>query len=315
MGADAFDWFRDENGEMTRRIPTGEILVPGTIKLDSDNLVWEFGDSYRAIQPGPGMLEGFLRVSTARPEAVLRYAKTWGVLVLDSKGRPCAEGRLRGIEPLAVWRYFSRRARALLNIAAAVENGKTGSLDDWREIAMLDASREEFNRTIETSPQGLPWHYWDMTAIAGREPVESARHVVESDLNAWLGLSSARRMHGRPDFAVYWTGRWEIRIDYHGFLFAALAFQLALSVTRARGLYTCSGCGNPYLRVKDAPRRGEANFCEQCGRKEAIRQADQRRRKKKAEACRLRARGLSLGEIATRLNTKTKHVRNWIKGR
>ncbi|MCH8269203.1 MAG: helix-turn-helix domain-containing protein, partial [Acidobacteria bacterium] len=103
------------------------------------------------------------------------------------------------------------------------------------------------------------------------------------------------------------------RIDYHGFLFRALAFQLALVFTSSRSIYFCTACGNPYLRMRDAPRRGNANFCERCGRKAAVSLADKNRQQKRKEARRLHAEGVSITCIAAQLDTKPKTVRNWVK--
>jgi hypothetical protein len=321
MGSEVLDLagFRDEKtGNLSRPIPSSHILVPGNIRLDGETLVWEIGTHYRAVKPGPGILEGFLSLQKVPPMAILRYARRWGVLVLDDHGQPCNQWRTRGTEPIATWKYFSGRARAVLNIAAAIKVGKIGSVEDWREIAMLDTSADEFERTLGSAPQGLPFRYWKPTE-KGARPLKEARHVVEDDLNAWLSVSSQNRFDGRPNFAIEWNrdlAQWQFRIDHHGFLFAALALELTLAAIGARGLYTCSGCGLPYLRLRDAPRRGKANFCEACGRGEALRQAERRRCERIAEARRLQAAGRSIPEITMQLGVrKQATVERWLKGR
>lgn len=47
--------------------------------------------------------------------------------------------------------------------------------------------------------------------------------------------------------------------------------------------YVCSGCGRPYFRRRK-PTFGISNFCPSCGRKESLRQAQQRRRDKVAQS-------------------------------
>jgi hypothetical protein len=70
------------------------------------------------------------------------------------------------------------------------------------------------------------------------------------------------------DFGLRWsdTQRWELQIDYHGRLFAAIAMQLMLVVADADTLYCCSGCGYPYFRARDrkCPKPGCANYCQPC---------------------------------------------------
>ena len=54
-------------------------------------------------------------------------------------------------------------------------------------------------------------------------------------------------------------------------------------------------------------------LCDDCGRPEALRQANRRRKQKMAEARRLHAEGVAAGEIAKRLDTKPATVRGWVK--
>ena len=111
---------------------------------------------------------------------------------------------------------------------------------------------------------------------------------------------------------------WQMEIAYNGCLLAAIALQLALTVAGARTLFTCSGCGMAYIRAR-AAKSGQANFCPQCGPREALRQADYRRRRKAAEARRLHATGWSVGRIVKELKVRSTTrsgaattVRRWI---
>jgi len=53
-------------------------------------------------------------------------------------------------------------------------------------------------------------------------------------------------------------------------LFGALVLQLALAITRSKGLTTCLGCGDPFF-----PQRGW-KYCNRCGRAAAMRAASKR---------------------------------------
>jgi len=110
------------------------------------------------------------------------------------------------------------------------------------------------------------------------------------------------------------AGGWRLAVSCgYGCVFSAIALQLALTLVHAESLYTCSGCGMPYIRTKKAPQPGQANFCDACGAQEALRQADLRRRERMAEARRLNAAGSSIKEIADQLGTKAATIRGWLK--
>ena len=44
------------------------------------------------------------------------------------------EARLYAWEPLERWRYFSRQAGAILNLAARLHKGQPGKPEDWRHV-------------------------------------------------------------------------------------------------------------------------------------------------------------------------------------
>jgi transposase-like protein len=108
-------------------------------------------------------------------------------------------------------------------------------------------------------------------------------------------------------------GGWQLELFFRGRLLAALALQLALTVSGAESPRQCSGCKRLYIRTKKNPKIGESNYCDRCGRTEAMRQADKRRREKGQEARRLAMEGKSAKEISRILKVrKIKTVRDWI---
>jgi uncharacterized Zn finger protein (UPF0148 family) len=158
----------------------------------------------------------------------------------------------------------------------------------------------------------------ELYACVGYEDTEDwdldrQRRFVAWELMLWLDLT-------RPGFAVKSAERaWHLEIDYNNCVLAAIALQLALTVAGARTLFTCSGCGQAYVRER-AAKTGQANFCPRCGHGEALRQADGRRRRKMAEARRLHAAGRSIPQIIQELNVRSttrsaaaQTVRRWIK--
>ena len=101
--------------------------------------------------------------------------------------------------------------------------------------------------------------------------------------------------------------------DYHFYLFPAIALQLALVVADADSLFSCSGCGHPYLRSKKKPRSGAANYCDLCVKKGVDRlRATKSYRAKLAYAALLHREGKSVAEIAEQLGTDVNHVRKWV---
>ena len=201
-------------------------------------------------------------------------------------------------------------------VAAHLKQGKDAPAGTWNYFLLSEnRSPEQFNALTK---YWLPAHHFVPPKSKGRaEHIARERRIIASELNTWLTMNNEQsNLRRQPDFQVHWNEEiegWELRTDYDGFLFRALAFQLTLAVCGARALYSCSGCGTPYLRTRHAPRRSKSNFCEQCGRAEINRQAAQRRRQKMAKALRLYSKGVAIKEIAARLDTKPHSVKNWIK--
>jgi hypothetical protein len=130
-----------------------------------------------------------------------------------------------------------------------------------------------------------------------------------------LSFWKANGMDGLSDFSVHWnpvSQCWELQIDYRGFLFSAIALQLALVVAEADSLYVCSGCSKPYTRDKRRPKPGSDNYCEMCeAGGVAKRRAVDRYREKKVEAARLFAGGMPVAEIAAKLGATEVQVQKW----
>jgi hypothetical protein len=98
------------------------------------------------------------------------------------------------------------------------------------------------------------------------------------------------------------------------YLFAAIALQIALVVAEADSLYTCSACGIPYIRTKKRPKAGWANYCGTCiERGIGGRRAVESYRKRKADAKRLAGEGLTLAEIAAKVNSDPETVKGWLR--
>jgi transposase-like protein len=90
---------------------------------------------------------------------------------------------------------------------------------------------------------------------------------------------------------------------------------LALAVADAESLFTCNGCGRPYIRSKQRkPNAGQANFCSECaGGRKPQREAEKRYRENLRETRKLAAEGVPVAEIARRIDRAPAVVRKWLK--
>ena len=317
--------FTDGHAQLGRVVPTGALVTFKNIRLDKmqEHLLADHRESVRVVRPARGLLDGFVQLADAPPLAILRYARKWGMLFIDEQGRPCTKGHrilpttkgktLPRSEPLEAWRYYSLRARAVLNVGAHLNQGQHGNAKDWAIFdAVADRIGPEALREIDR--HGLLGLY-ARVGCPEKPSLEKCRRFLAWELRLWLELS-------RPGLTLKPTEQgWQMEIDYNGCLLAAIALQLALTVAGARTLLICSGCGMAYVRTR-AAKTGQANFCPQCGQREALRQADTRRRQKAAEARRLHAAGWNARQIAKKLhvrNTKRSEavttVRRWIGNR
>jgi transposase-like protein len=318
--------FVDQNGGLGRPVPSGQIIVPRKVWRQGDTIRWRMGPwPPHTREVSRSMLNQFVQLADA--ESVLRFARGWGVLALsrDEDRRPGGEDGNEGVEPIAAWLAYARRARAVLNIAAALKLNNPGDLNDWGEFGIFVVSgsytqtHEDFVKAFIDRPDIA----LGVTLFAmGESPagnIQAAREAIGTEIGHWLDGWKQERNRGVSDFALRWDDvhqRWDLQIDYHGLLFAAIALQLALVVANADSLYSCSGCGLPYIRSRERkrPKRGWANYCESCSKEgTAQRRAVENYREKKAQAVQLHLGGIPAKRIAEQLNTSAACVNGWLK--
>jgi len=232
----------------------------------------------KAEQQGRGILDEFLLLSDAPNETILQYARTWGVLELCRHNLPaCHEFSLNkylrfpaplvepktwrtelppdprqcrplGCEPLATWRFLSRQAKALLNVAANLRWDRLGQREDWAQLL----------REGVTPAQSLDAHR------------SCARDVLED----WLSLGRVKPAIDDLTGRLTWTG---------ADLFGELVVQMALAAEGVDGQVYCIACGKPYEPKRRVIRRG-FNYCpaEKCQRQADAERALRYRNRKKA---------------------------------
>jgi hypothetical protein len=161
-----------------------------------------------------------------------------------------------GWEPIERWRYFSSQARAILKIAANVNQDLVAMPDDWELV--YQAYKNELDPRLD------------------RQNIDDNRRLISFALNDWLQLGDVR-----PQFV--WKDEMP-KLEIGGpTLFSHLAVQLTLVASRTQAIVFCSHCGNQY-RPSKRPNRNRRNFCDKCVEKKvpvALASHDYRKRKDK----------------------------------
>lgn len=302
-----------ETGPKDRRIPTGIVVaLGGLVSLGpNDTLKWEFNPDRAEWKTPPGnLLNSFVTLWQKKPKAIIAFAEKWGPLRVDDRGEPIQGIQNSGSEPLVVWRFLSRRAYAIWRIATALNQGQPGDEEDWKLLSAYDEDAKE------TRFYGLPNHSrWDRAEHVRRfsgfkNAMDYSRATIAGELTAWLERF-------RVGLILAWDRKlsWHLEVRYGGHVLAAIALQLALAVADAERLFTCDGCGMPYIRLKKRkPNAGQANYCTECSsNRKPERKAEKRYRENRREARALAAKGTSILEIANKLDRMPSVVRGWLK--
>jgi hypothetical protein len=144
------------NGNIGRAVPSGYIVRFATVKLHRDAIIWR-PDSVNATElaVSENLLGRFIKLWKSPNPDICAFARHWGILRLNASGRPLQSTTKGGSESLALWRFLSRRAYSVLRIAANLEQGKEGGVEDWRLLSN-DSERIPYNfPTFPTGRSGL----------------------------------------------------------------------------------------------------------------------------------------------------------------
>jgi hypothetical protein len=276
----------DEQANLSKPLATRGWLLPKSVEMRGKRLFYDLiSFPPRIVRPGPSVLGEFVQLADGEGERIVRFAKEWGVLRLCKHGLPsphealggakpwtqrvdCFPGRVRRgsiatvgqriplfwlWEPIEAWQLLARRARALLNLTSEVRGGRTGSDEDWKFLTGFPIQRlgqDPSFRDIERDP----WVY------------------IADNLNYWFGL--------RPVVLNFSLDQGRLKIgNLAESLFAYLQMQLAFAVGQGAGLCFCSGCSTFYSPPR-RPNPNRRNYCGECGRKAATRDASARYRRK-----------------------------------
>lgn len=269
-------------------------------------------DLERFHQPLPrqgACLEGFISLAELPPdefpEAVLRFAKKWGVLGICRHGKPsnhcqaphnvappcriAYQSRIGLVyvfsEPIEAWERYSSQLRAILCVAANLRTGKAGSPQNWHKIEQGEPPELP---PFEREDWGLP-DYVNLPPIGRRISPGKRRLLIEkstlaSNVGKWL-------TYGGVGVFPWWNdleNRLKTYLTYDSLdtsLPGRLAVELCAMLSFA--VYRCKGCAEPFGAGEEEKKR-PSNKDAWCGRKECkqiqAREASQRHYLKNRQA-------------------------------
>jgi hypothetical protein len=296
-----------------RPLSAEKILVPVSVELVDAQLVWDLfagGEKPFERYPGSGLLWEFVELGgdSVPDQAVLRFARSWGVLGVCPHGKPnyhpryqesrghntLAWGRktlvwcvppggfgFRGRESVATWRAIAQWLSTLIKLAAQVAQGAPGLDQDWLRLETPALALESWHDRLEPRRQRL-------ATLINRELVFA---------NARLEL---KWLEPKP----------EIRLVGHG-LYAALIQQLLLELSDAVGLAICDECKTPFRGGRQSEKR--RSFCKPCRDTGASLRAAKRDQRTRDRARKMFKERQDPSAIASALGRSLAEVEAWVQ--
>lgn len=230
----------------------GWLLVPALIEKDGDDAVhWSLAtdvEGPRRRAPNPSLLAAFMNLADAEVEAIVRFARRWGVL--NSFRAYCPHGRARRtsetvFDGIGAPARVGVRRRATLGPNSSGAMATSGECLTCWHLYALDA-RDTLNDIARVRLSGR-----------GR-PSASKRQYAARQVQRWIDLALVRPR-------VTWgTGDVTVSLSGAGLL-GAVAMEI-LTATTGRGIAMC-GCGQ--WHVPSQPRPDRRSYCELC-RKQGV---------------------------------------------
>jgi hypothetical protein len=238
-------------------IPHPAVRIPSSVKVRKGNLLWERGDEWRT--PTDRTVLAFSKLANAEDAQIAEFAARHGFLGMYHSSAKfligdefqLPDGSLwatsetqgpSGSEPLLLWRMLARKVQAILRINTAL-NGRSERIDPW--IGPIE-----------------DWRALDVEGPLESLEVNDAQFYLCNWVNWLLTLGRIRLELGITAWSRQQTD-WKLEVSYSG-LIGGVAYRLLLMVVGESRLYSCTGCAQPYIRLKRAPRPGQDNFCDDC---------------------------------------------------
>jgi len=259
------------------------------------------------------MLARFIRLEDADKQEILKFAQRYGVLGICRHQWPASHNQLlthlplwlearcqccndllplfctpqqrqdewtntvqrNYFEPIERWHYFSRKARATLNLAKALgsEEPQIGDPKDWDVVSdwLVSGAVPKLDHIKTVEPKY----------------VDRLRLTFSSVINAWLEVTGVRVMFGWSADSTFKLSGPLPNVCVTAGILPPLAVYIMLLVNRSRGLAICSNprCGAVFSLGVKQPRRSAKRgpYCPECrkgkvGRREASLTYQQRER-------------------------------------
>jgi hypothetical protein len=280
---DPYALLRDvSSGTLGRPLPLGSLAVPTRVEIHNDHLRFMVEPlTSRAVTPT--LLDQFVALSS--DEAILAFARQWGVLALCHHGLPFqhegADGRCERLlfrrswvsEPLGVWNAYIGAVASALRMKATIDRGATVSLSDVTKVSLLAllqiqvpaAQRRGRQVSLSTRLRARRGHGAPRRTPAPlQSESELDRRHLEHFINSLLFLGGVRPrirfQEKRTRMELFGAGS---RLGGDVGLLGAVAVQLLHAVAGTRAVEVCSACGRPFLPAR---RRAQSRdrYCPSC---------------------------------------------------
>lgn len=295
----------EETGRLLgARVSSADWLVPYQIRLhddDGEEALWLADTLGQPVSAAPEMLQEFLGLADAPGEAILAYARRWGLLGLRPEPYrpiewPFAFERPREGQAPRV-RLWSRRTPTLWppspygssTVSLGYRHSDVGGepVVVWRDLAGQMRALLNVTARLRQDKSGHPqdWHVLaslvrftlppepteieQAAAIAAVDagiPVVLLRPDTIADQRAMVTVILASLLRLAEVGPRPWWGpneaRPQLTLGGHGLL-AALVLRLVSAIAGLDALAVCSACGQAYL-PKRRPAVGKRHYCTAC---------------------------------------------------
>jgi hypothetical protein len=257
-------------GYLGRPATGATVAIPDKAKVGDGMLSWSQAGRFRPVKNPADVLQKFVSLAVkADDEDILAFAQEFGPLWLCAKhgiivnhrpilgpvrnafgplptanelkgplACPTAVRERMNCEPLDAWRRLATRAQNLMLAARLINLGEEMPSEAWISI---DGDKTDFSR----------YEAWAHLA--------DPRQRLAENLNWWM-LAADINLTVRAEpkgLRTALTPAWIPSV------LGIVAIQLVLTCCHSEGLFTCAGCGAPFIARRMAT-RGSRVYCETC---------------------------------------------------
>jgi hypothetical protein len=274
------------SGDLERPLPAARRVIPAKLRLVPHNeparLEWDMPrrGASRWAASSRGIFQEFVRLATAKPEQIQRFASRYGPLYLcehslpmwhrteapdlgkDLPGPPrhCAPSRS---EPLERWWYYARLVHAIARIGAEVQLARGGAVEDWQVVFQACG----WGGGPKVYVRGASVPFGSLT-LGDRARVGYAKPMLETIVQTLVAQSGVSLTFGIPDRYP------RLALAEQGPI-GAVVLQLVQMLASEKGFALCTGC-QQFFTPRRQPRADQYCWCPRCGVRAANKAAARR---------------------------------------